>query len=229
MRKIKKPPQKAASAKKKTSTRGQATRRKITAAARKVFTRHPYHAASIRMVGTEGGFDFTNIHHHFTKAELFEAVAKELYEELNTAFFEWLEGVERLDPKEALDLYLDRSLKYLFSNPDVMESLIQNMGHVKNNPNLPGFDFFTQTSKEIEEAFIEKVPILPWTEELSMWCYTLISLQVSYVGAAAYHAKALGMDPDAKEYRGWVKKTLFTLFLSPIESIIRQALEKRPE
>ncbi|ABW67119.1 TetR/AcrR family transcriptional regulator [Desulfosudis oleivorans] len=210
-----------------TGSKGEATRQKIIAAARKVFTRHPYHAASIRMIGEEGGFDYSIIHHYFTKAELFRAVARQLYEELVTAYREWIDGVEHLTPTEGLKIYLDRSLDYLFEHPDVMEVLTQNAGHMKIDPDPPGFDFFTRYFREIEAIFIEKISVLTMQPELSMWSYTMMALHTAFVGSATYHGKALGMDPQSKEYREWVKEALLSLFAPPLEKFIEAAVENR--
>lgn len=209
------------------SSKGEATRQKIIAAARKVFTRHPYHAASIRMIGEEGGFDYSIIHHYFTKAELFRAVARQLYEELVTAYREWIDGVERLTPTEGLEIYLDRSLDYMFEHPDVMEVMTQNSSHMKTDPDLPGFDFLTRYFREIESIFIKKIGVLTMQPKLSMWSYTMMALHTAFVGSAAYHGKALGMDPQSKEYRDWVKEALLYIFAPPLERLIQQAIEKR--
>jgi AcrR family transcriptional regulator len=207
--------------------KSEATRKKIIAAARRVFTRHPYHAASIRMIGAEGGFDFSIVHHYFTKAGLFQAVCEQMYGELITVFREWIEGLERLAPEEGLKLYLDRAIDYLFANPDVMELLTQNTGYMKINPDLPGFEFFTRFFREIEAIFLEKNRLLSRREEVSMWSYTMIALQTAFVGAATYHGKALGKDPQSKAYKSWVKKTLLYIFAPPLEKLIQQAIEKR--
>ncbi len=63
--------------------------------------------------------------------------------------------------------------------------------------------------------------------EVSMWSYTMISLKMSFIGAAAYHGEALDMDPQSEEYRNWVKKALIYLFTPPLEKLIQEALEKR--
>ncbi|MFZ5564559.1 MAG: TetR/AcrR family transcriptional regulator [Thermodesulfobacteriota bacterium] len=209
------------------ASKGEATRQKIIAAARRVFTRHPYHAASIRMIGEAGGFDYSIIHHYFTKAELFRAVARQLYEELITAYQEWIDGVERLTPTEGLKIYLDRSLDYLFEHPDVMEVLNQNTGHMKIDPDLPGLDFFTRYFREIEAVFIQRIRVLTLQPELSMWSYSMMTLHTAFVGSAAYHARALGLDPWSKKYRNWVKEALLHLFAPPLEKFIAQAIEKR--
>ncbi|MEW6079866.1 MAG: helix-turn-helix domain-containing protein [Thermodesulfobacteriota bacterium] len=207
--------------------KSEATRQRIIAAARRVFTRHPYHAASIRMIGEEGGFDFSIIHHYFTKAELFRAVCEQLYGELITAYLEWIDGLERLPSREGLKIYFDRAMDYLFENPDVMEVLTRNTGHMKIDPELPGFDYFTRFFREIEAIFLKKNNVLTMRAEVSMWSYTMMALQTGFVGAAAYHGKALGMEPRSKEYRSWVKQALLYIFAPPLEKLIQQAIEKR--
>lgn len=67
----------------KPNGRGTATREMILAAARQTFSRHPYHAASIRMIADQGGFYHGLIRYHFpSKAAIFEAVVEELCRDL---------------------------------------------------------------------------------------------------------------------------------------------------
>lgn len=206
--------------------KAEKTRRKIIAAARRVFTSHPYNAASIRMIGAEGGFDYSIIHHYFTKTELFQAVAEQLYGELTTAFIEWLDGLLSLPPEERLKQFLDRSLDYLFENPDVLALVIQNMGYMNTAEDLPGFEFFIKFYRDIESAFLERNNLTFLRDKVSRWSYTLLTLYISYVGAAGYHNKALGMAPNSDDYRNWIKTTILHLFVPPMENLIEEALRE---
>ena len=65
-----------------TEKRGDETRQKILAAARKVFAAHPYNAASIRMIAAKGDFYHGLIRYHFpNKADIFEAVVEDAVKE----------------------------------------------------------------------------------------------------------------------------------------------------
>jgi len=205
----------------------EATRRKIIAAARKVFTQHPFHAASIRMIGAEGGFDFTNIHHYFTKTELFEEVSNQLYEEVITVCVECLDGLGQAPVKEGLDIFLDRMIEYFFETPDVLEVLVLNMGHMKTTPVMPGFDSFTRWFSDVLKAFIEMNTILSFQEEVAMWVYGLATNFVYLIGGAASNSKALGMEAFSDEYKAWVKRFMVYLFLPPLEDLFRQACKNQ--
>ena len=89
----------------KKNPKSEKTRHKILGAACKVFAKHPYNSASIRMVGKEGGFDHPLITYYFpTKADLFEAVVAEVCEEFYQANISWFEGLEGLPPRQGLSL-----------------------------------------------------------------------------------------------------------------------------
>jgi AcrR family transcriptional regulator len=63
--------------------RGQATRRRLLAAARELFGEHGYDATSIEAVLDASGVARGALYHHFqSKAALFDAVAKEVFVEI---------------------------------------------------------------------------------------------------------------------------------------------------
>ncbi len=187
---------------------------------------YSFHAASIRMIGAEGKFDFTNIHHYFTKTELFEAVSKQLYEEVITAFMEGMEGVERMPPKEGMEIFLDRMLDSLFETPDALKVLIQNMGQGEIDPNPPGFAFLTKYFDDLEKALLNLNTVFSFQAEVSMWLHGITTLLMSLIGAAAYHSKTLGMEPGSDEYKAWIKQIILYLFLPPLDRLFQQAREE---
>ena len=70
-------------AKKKGLTKGAQTRQRILDAARRVFARHPYHAASIRMIASEAGMEHGTIRYHFArKSDIFEEIVQTECEEI---------------------------------------------------------------------------------------------------------------------------------------------------
>jgi len=212
---------------KKAGSRGDAARQKIIAAAEKVFTKHSFHAVSIRMIGKEGGFDFSIIHHHFNKAQLFEAVAEKLYEELVAARKVWFEGLDSLPYEMRMVLFLDRTLDYFFQNPESLKILSLNMGDVKWGEGFPGFESFTRFFKETEKKFLKRNPFLSPSEKVSELVYNLIVMITTFIGNSQYHGQTMGLEPDSKEYRIWVKKNLVNLFETPLIRLFEQSLRNK--
>ncbi len=202
-----------------TSAKSEATRRMIVAAARRIFARNSYRAASFRMIAREGGFSFTLINHYFTKAELFEAVSAQVMEELAMASVVWLEGLERKSPEPGLSLFLERALDYLFDTPDAVMILMQNVAQTDKSGEIPGFDRFSSYVTDARKMISQVIPGNDDPDQVIMWIYGLINLLVNFVGASAYHGKVLGVDPQSPLYRKWIKDTVMYLFLPPLKAM----------
>ncbi|MEW5734163.1 MAG: TetR/AcrR family transcriptional regulator, partial [Thermodesulfobacteriota bacterium] len=123
----------------KADGRGAATREMILAAAREVFSRHPYHAASIRMIAAQGSFYHGLIRYHFpSKAAIFEAVVEEICSELLKQNREWLMEAAGLSPDQALSLYLDRFIAYHRSRPETFRIVVKNLSQ-EDGEEIPGY------------------------------------------------------------------------------------------
>ena len=205
----------------KGETKGQATRRRIIAVARRVFSKYPYNAASIRMIGEEGGFDFTLLYHYFPKkAELFEAVTSQLLEEFRIAVTEIIKELDSPSMKENMTRFVDKTLDYTFDNPDVMMGCMQNIAQLDKFEDMPGFEHLTRFLVESLELFREYMPLPVFDERVRMWLYGFGSMVFSCVGAASYHAQVLGMEPKGPEYRQWVKDTLMNVFYPCLKDLL---------
>ena len=101
-------------AKKKAAAKKKATRERILEGAARVFANYSYYAASIRMVGKAARVDHPLVNYYFpTKAVLFEEVLKRITDELHEADTTWYEGLDELDLKSGLGLYLDRFIDFV--------------------------------------------------------------------------------------------------------------------
>lgn len=208
----------------KTETRKpskKATRSKILRAARKVFARYAYHAASIRMIGREAGIDHPLISYYFpSKAVLFEAVLADILEEWQAANDAWSEGLDRLGPEEGLSLYIDRVLDFSRKRPYAAQVLMLNMVQAQDATTIPGYEaiqrFFVQSGKLIYSL------TAPTTadSDVEKFRQSFYSLAMSYVGAKSYYAGILDMSPDSREYKAWVKGALMDLFLPRLKRLI---------
>ncbi len=197
------------------------TRERILTAARKIFAEHPYKAASIRMIGKEGGFDHPLIHYYFpTKAELFEAVVSEICDDFCNANISWFEGIERSHPKQALPIYIDRFLEYHFEHPEVMRIIALNSAQIDKLDEIPGYQHIPEILAKARQTFEDNVRLRADAEQISMFIHSFNTLVISYLGASSCQAEVLGMDPQSDEYRAWVKNALLLVFGPLLEKLI---------
>jgi len=191
----------------------------IVEAARKVFARHPYHKASIRMIAREGGFHFSLINHYFTKSQLFGAVAAAVSEEMIREFSGWLEGISKMKPEEGFAVFLDRALDHFFDQPDVLRILMKNAGEADAKETAPAFESFSKYVFTGGGILISELRMEKSVENIVVWFYGVLNMLINFVGAAPYHCKVLNMDPEGEEYRKWVKSCLLYLFTPTLEEM----------
>lgn len=197
------------------------TREKILAAARKVFSGHPYKAASMRMIGQTGGFDHPLIHYYFpTKASLFEAVAAEIAREICLNNERWFDGLERLKPRDGLALYIDRFLDYNFKRPEGFKIISLNAPQFDKLSEIPGYQHIIEVLAHTRRTFAEKVPARSTDPDLGRFINSFNALVIFYLGSASCQAETLGIDPASNEYRIWVKETLIYVFLPLLEKLV---------
>ncbi len=204
-------------------TKGQNTRRRILDAARQIFAEHPYNAASIRMIGAQGGFDYSLIHHYFpSKAELLEAVTAEVYVEYARQIPTWFHDLEKSPSLgRGLATLLDRMLDYSFENPDALQLMMQNVGARENLEIAAGLKYFprfyTQLARELRERYGLTAP----ESQLMNWLYGISVFTANCVGAQEYHALVLGESQEGSQYRERVKNILMALFLPSLKEIFQ--------
>jgi AcrR family transcriptional regulator len=200
------------------------TREKILAAARKVFSEHPYKAASMRMIGQTGGFDHPLIHYYFsTKASLFEAVAAEISREIYLHNIRWFEGLDRLAPRDGLPLYIDRFLDYNFKHPEAFKIISLNAPQLDQLSEIPGYQHIIEVLAQTRRTFAEKVPLRSTDPDFGRFINSFNALVVFFLGSASCQAEVLGVDPGSNEYRIWVKETLIYIFLPLLDKLILPA------
>lgn len=196
-------------------------RERILKAAREVFALNSYKAASTRMVAKQAGVEHPLIHYYFgSKEKLFQAMTEGMYEEFLRENESWLEGLERMRPRDGLALYLDRMLDYTLNNPLALQIIALNMAHLGQGEELPGYGFITLHMARTRRILEERLPLRGASRDIEMFIYCFYSLVISLIGAKACQAQLLNMDPQGAEYRAWVKDACLTLFLPWLERLI---------
>ncbi|MFP4474826.1 MAG: TetR/AcrR family transcriptional regulator [Desulfatibacillaceae bacterium] len=196
---------------------------RILAAARTVFSRHPYNAASLRMIGKEGGFFHPHIRYYFpTKARLFEAVVLECCRQYYDRNHLWLQGLDATRPEDGLSMYMDRLFEYHVENPEPLRIIMQNIVRTDTLESIPGYRHIPEVFSRIRQTFLEKIPLAGSPEEISMFFDGFNAVVINYLGASSCHAQYLGMDPEGEEYRAWVKQCLMHQFLPWLKRLAGQ-------
>lgn len=198
-----------------------ATRDKILEAAKRVFSEHPYSAATIRMVGEEAGIDHPLITYYFpTKAELFEAVVEDTAESFVQASSSWYQGLEHLSVSKGFSLYLDRLLAFTSKHPEALGIAAVNLARPKGSETVPGYKQMQWYLRRNTDTFRNFAPLRGSTREIRIFVKTFNTMIINYLGAATYHARTLGMNPGSPAYRKWVKDAMHFLFLPRLRVLI---------
>lgn len=201
--------------------KSEATREMILTTAMRVFARHTYKAASLRMIAQEGGFDHAIIRYHFpSKAILFEAVVIEVCNKFHNANIKCLEGLEGMKPHEGFSIYIDRITDFSFKHQDTLRILLQNITHIDTPDGIPGYQHIPKIFSSARQSFLEKMPVKASEEEIGMFLDSLTSLLLNYLGASACMSKIQGLDPKSDQYRKRVKDTFMFLFLPRLKKLL---------
>ncbi|MFP4477663.1 MAG: TetR/AcrR family transcriptional regulator [Desulfatibacillaceae bacterium] len=201
--------------------KGEITRRKVLAAASRVFSTRPYDAASLRVIGKEGGFDFTTIRYYYpSKAELFDQVCQSLHNEYRYAVESFFSGLEDMGMWEGLSAYLDRVLSFSFRNPGAPGVLMQIAPQFHRLRDEVDIRHIEEFHKDTLRAMTRNIPIQAPDEKSRMWEYSLAVMIYNFVGASAYPAAMLGLDPGSRKYKQWIKDCLMFIFYPGLKQLV---------
>lgn len=205
----------------KNTKKGENTRKRILHAAKEVFSRHPYHSASVRMVGKAGGFDHPIIHYYFPKKEgLFDAVVIEMIAELKTFDNSWYEGLDKISVRAGFRLLIDRVLDFHYQYPDLFRTVMQNTAYVEDYENFPAAKHYADFHERFLQTFNEKIKYNSTEEEARQFIFSFTVLATNYLGASTTYSEIMGIEENSDVYRSWVKETLNFIFLPRLEKII---------
>ena len=202
-------------------SKGDRTRKKILRMARKVFSQHPYHSASMRMIAAQADIDHPLIVYYFpNKAALFETIVKDICDEFTKSAAEWLEEILKMKVSEGFMTYVDRLLDFHHQNPEVLRILALNMTHTESVASIPGFPYFLQLIDVIVKFFRAKIAPAAPDRMIRIFMHNFIYQMISLLGASHSVAKIQGMKPGSAQYREWVRESLGFIFLPALRKII---------
>jgi TetR/AcrR family transcriptional regulator len=189
------------------------TRAEVLSAACRVFSRHPYNAASIRMIGREAGIGHAVIGYYFpAKADLFRAVAAEICDDLYKANELWMAEVRRMELREGFEHYVERFVEFSRTKPWVLRIIMLNIAGEEVGA-IPGRDLLIEVIEAIRRMFATTMKLTASVEEIGRFSDSFNALVLYYLGAPESAAWLLRMDPGDPAYFLWVRKTLVSVFL----------------
>ncbi len=203
------------------SKKSERTRETIVRAARKVFSEHAYHAASIRMIGKEAGIEHPLINYYYpNKAELFDAIIREICEEFAVSAAGWYDEVKVMGISDGFARYIELLMEFNRLNPEPLRILALNLPKVKDIAQTPGYHRFPELISRLHTIFLEKIRPRGGDHEIRMFLSGFYFLIISLFGSGPCVAQVQGMDPEGDAYREWIMETLLFLFLPRLKEII---------
>lgn len=203
---------------------------KILKAARSIFSKYPYNAATTRMIAGEADVDHPLIYYYFgSKEKLFEAVTEQMYLDFERVNPTWFDGMNRMTPKAGFSLFLDRLLDYSFANPEAFQLILINLTQIGSLDEIPGHQFIVKRLNRDIEIFEEKFPPQKNRSELEKFIHCFNSLVISFMGAKTCQAQLLNLDPNGPEYRKYIKDALYALFLPWLEKFFSPSTQQEPK
>ncbi len=205
----------------KNTKKGENTRKRILQAAKDVFSKHPYHSASVRMVGKAGNFDHPIIHYYFPKkAGLFDAVVEDLLDELEAFDKSWFEGLTKFPIDVGFSILIDRVLEFHYKSPELFRTVMQNTAYIEDYENFPAVTHYKAFHESFIKTFNEKIPYKASPEDCSKFIYSFTVLATNYLGASTTYCEIMNIEDNSEEYKAWVKDTLAFILLPRLEKII---------
>jgi AcrR family transcriptional regulator len=202
-------------------TKGLRTKENILRAARKIFSQHPYHTASMRMIGKEAGIEHPLINYYFpSKAELFEEIIVRITGEFIRSMSEWLDEIKTLRISDGFMKFIDLLMNYNQQKPEALRILALNITQSDNIALIPGYRHFLELMEQILHLFEKKLSPRGSVNEIRMFIHSFNFLIITFLGSSTCVAQVQDMDPAGDLYRVWVKDTLGFLFLPRLREII---------
>jgi AcrR family transcriptional regulator len=197
------------------------TRDRIVTAAKKVFARLPYHSASMRMIGKQGGFNHELIRYHFpNKAGLFQTILRDICDDFYRSNIAFLDGLSGLDEKDGLSLYIDRFIAHHVRNPEALRIIVLNMVMTDKPKNIPGYRHIPEMLSRTRRTFKGKVPVIASDKDIEIFTSSFNNLILHLLGAGYCQASILGLKHTGIKYREWVKTSLLEIFLPHLQRLI---------
>jgi len=198
------------------------TREKILKAAVEIFSRHPYHAASMRMISSLAEVDHPLIGYYFgSKADLFRTVITQLLEQRKQMQKSWFAETRSMNAAQGMSLYIDHILEDYRKRPGLFHVISLNMPQIDHQNPIPGYEIIQEFMKTDIGGMKNNLNLQVPDHEGEMFVRAMSMLLLGFLGGAGSYAKALGMDPDSLMYYNWVRDTVLYALLPRFETMVK--------
>ncbi|MFP4445079.1 MAG: TetR/AcrR family transcriptional regulator [Desulfosudaceae bacterium] len=204
----------------KNTTKGEQSRARILAAARRVFCRQSFAGAGLRTIAAEAGVRHPLVVHYFgSKAALFEAVSAAIQKEILDDHPRFFQRLQALAADQRPRFYLEGIIRQALRQPDAYRVILLNAVEA-GRPDRPmtGLDRMIQIHEQvlglISEVVLDRAP----KEETAMFLLVLTLVVVHFAGGKAFHQQVLDLSDD-EAYEEWVRDTVLQIFLPALEAL----------
>lgn len=179
---------------------------KILKAARRVFGQYGFHGTTTRMIAKEVDIDISTLYYHFgEKGDLYEAVIRDIYEDLKQKLYEVEMVIHGRPLGRRMEIAIDMMTDYLFENPEIS--------------NLILFRYFTKTRHptghdiHVPELISDVARSMNLSEDRKnvstgarMQVLAIMNTIHNFISGEGFFRPMLGL--DRKEYIARVRETL---------------------
>jgi TetR/AcrR family transcriptional regulator, regulator of cefoperazone and chloramphenicol sensitivity len=179
---------------------------RILTAARRIFGEYGFHGTTTRMIAQEVGIDISTLYYHWgEKGDLYEAVIRDIYEDLRVRLAEVEHVIHGRPLSERLDVSIDMMTGYLFEHPEVSNLILHRyFGKTRHEENtyfhVPELISDVAWSMDLCRDR-KRVPI-----EARMKVLAMMNAIYSFISGENFFRPMLELSRDA--YVGKVKETL---------------------
>ena len=203
----------------KKNQKSEKTRKAILDAACRIFAKHSYNAASIRMIAKLGGFPHALITYYYpTKADLFDAVADQICTDIYDASTQAIKETSRMKRKEGFSLYVLRLIEFSKRQPWAFRIFLLNLS-VETVEAIPGQSRFVGVVEKIRKNIVQSLQLKTSHDDICRFTDSFNALVMYYLGAPDSAAWLLHLPPESKEYTQWVHQTLVEIFLPTLNRL----------
>ena len=105
---------------------------------------------------------------------------------------------------------------------------MMNIGQMENFSDIGGFKKLRLFREEGITATRHFLPESVPDSDVQMLSFGLVMMIYNFIGAAPYHARILNLNPEGREYRSWVRNTIFFI-ISPVLEMMLAANGKHQQ
>ena len=201
--------------------KSSAKKERILADARSVFTRHPYHKASLRLICEQTGINHNLIRYHFgSKENLFDALVSQLISEWETGITEFMAGTANNKSKEHFPRFIEAFLAFGFAYPDGMKIIMQNTGERGSGSIHPGSALLMALTDNVQTSIINNYSLKSTEKDLSMWVAGFVMAIVCVLGAEDSLRVVSGFENDREHFRQHTEYFLTSSFYPTFQYLL---------